>query len=175
MAISLLKEAPDDLKVNNLHYSFRTPPFLSFHVITAAEQRVAFYTINKVHNHLIQTFKEFLVKALAAYNFVEVKDGRQPGCDRPRSVRGCRDPSSAAAPTTRSGRGATAVAESVRHDCRSRPTAQQRPRPAADRQPYQKRPAQQSPTQKGPAQQHPSPRWPGDPRERYVPAESSRT
>jgi hypothetical protein len=79
MAISLLKEAPDDLKVNNLHYSFRTPPFLSFHVITAAEQRVAFYTINKVHNHLIQTFKEFLVKALAAYNFVEVKDGRYSG------------------------------------------------------------------------------------------------
>ena len=79
MAISLIKEAPDDLKINNLQYSFRTPPFLSFHIITAAEQRVAFYTINKVHNYLIQTFKEFLVKALSAYNFVEVKDGRYSG------------------------------------------------------------------------------------------------
>jgi hypothetical protein len=79
MSIRLLKEAPDDLKINNLHYSFRTPPFLSFHVVTAAEQRVAFYTINKVHNYLIQTFKEFLVKALNAYNFVEVKDGRYSG------------------------------------------------------------------------------------------------
>jgi hypothetical protein len=79
MAISLLKEAPDDLKINNLHYSFRTPPFLTFHIATAAEQRVVFYTINKVHNYLIQTFKEFLVKAMNAYNFVEVRDGRYTG------------------------------------------------------------------------------------------------
>lgn len=79
MSIRLLKEAPDDLKINNLHFSFRTPPFLSFHVVTAEEQRVAFYAINKVHNYLIQTFKEFLVKALNAYNFVEVKDGRYSG------------------------------------------------------------------------------------------------
>jgi len=79
MAKRLLKEAPDDLKLNNLQYSFRTPPFLSFHIASAAEQRIAFYAINKVHNYIVQTFKEFLVKELQAHNFVEVKDARYSG------------------------------------------------------------------------------------------------
>lgn len=72
----LLQEAPDNLVLNNLQFSFRTPPFLSFHIITGVEQRFAFYTIDKVHLHLINPLKTFLVETLGAHNFVEVRHNR---------------------------------------------------------------------------------------------------
>lgn len=95
MAINLIKEAPDDLKLNNLQYSFRTQPFLSFHIITGTEQRLALYSINKVHTYLIQSLREFLLSILKSYkpsrpvegyvephegfNFIDVRHNRYMG------------------------------------------------------------------------------------------------
>jgi hypothetical protein len=95
MANRLLNEAPDDLKINNLYYSFRIKPYLSFHIVTGIDQRIAFYTINRVHLHLISPFKTFLVETLKDYkptkpskeylepgsaaNFVDVKHNRYIG------------------------------------------------------------------------------------------------
>lgn len=67
MAKRLLNEAPDDLKLNNLHFSFRSQPFLSFHIITGTEQRLALYTINKVHTYLISPLRDFLLQLLKDY------------------------------------------------------------------------------------------------------------
>lgn len=75
MVNRLLKEAPDDLKVNNLHYSFRSEPFLSFHIITGTEQRLALYTINKVHTYLISSLKDFLVNTLKNYRPTHPAEG----------------------------------------------------------------------------------------------------
>lgn len=95
MAKRLLNEAPDNLQLNNLSYSFRVKPFLSFHIVTGIEQRIAFYTINRVHLHLINPFKTFLVETLKDYrpskpskeylepgtavNFVDIRHNRYVG------------------------------------------------------------------------------------------------
>ncbi len=95
MANRLLNEAPDDLQINNLSYSFRVKPYLSFHIVTGIDQRMAFYTINRVHLHLISSFKTFLVETLkdykpskpskdylepgAAVNFVDIRHNRYMG------------------------------------------------------------------------------------------------
>lgn len=75
MAKHLLNEAPDDLKLNNLHYSFRTTPFLSFHIITGIEQRLALYSINKVHTYLISPLKDFLLETLKDYKPAHPAEG----------------------------------------------------------------------------------------------------
>jgi hypothetical protein len=67
MAIRLLNEAPDDFQINNLSYSFRVKPYLSFHIVTGIDQRLAFYTIYRVHLHIISSFKIFLVETLKDY------------------------------------------------------------------------------------------------------------
>jgi len=95
MAKRIITEAPDSLTINNLHYSFRTPPFLSFHIVTGYEQKYAFYAIDKVHLYIISSFKEFLVQNLKtfvptkpakeylepseSFNFVDVRHNRYMG------------------------------------------------------------------------------------------------
>jgi hypothetical protein len=95
MAIRLLNEAPDDFQINNLSYSFRVKPYLSFHIVTGIDQRLAFYTINRVHLHIISSFKTFLVETLKDYkpskpskdylepgsavNFVDIRHNRYMG------------------------------------------------------------------------------------------------
>ena len=95
MAIRLLNEAPDDFQINNLSYSFRVKPYLSFHIVTGIDQRLAFYTINRVHLHIISSFKIFLVVTLKDYkpskpskdylepgsavNFVDIRHNRYMG------------------------------------------------------------------------------------------------
>jgi hypothetical protein len=95
MANRLLNEAPDNFQINNLSYSFRVKPYLSFHIVTGIDQRLAFYTINRVHLHIISSFKTFLVETLKDYkpskpskdylesgsavNFVDIRHNRYMG------------------------------------------------------------------------------------------------